>query len=82
MARRKLVACPFCNGTRIRVTAWGEGFGDRVNRYIGRVSCGCGASMTVEFTGHVESHREGDAEAKALAVERWNERAGSEGGKP
>ena len=81
MARRKLVKCPFCNGTRLRATAWGDGFGYRVVRFLGRVSCSCGASMTVEYTGHVESNREGEAEAKALAIEKWNDRAGSEGGR-
>jgi hypothetical protein len=78
-----MISCPFCGGRSLSRDAWGEGFGNAIRRYVGKIDCrACGGSMLAEFVPPDSEQAGGECltEARRLATERWNRRADS--GKP
>ena len=73
----KMISCPFCRSTNLKRDSWGDGFYLTVHRYVGEIKCrSCGGMMRAEFFPSPETTgREGHAEARRLATERWNRRA-------
>jgi len=80
----KMDPCPFCGSRRLERSAWGEGFGRVIHRYLGQVKCrDCGGSMLAEFVPPDPEQAGGEclAEARRLATERWNRRVEGKGTK-
>ena len=80
----KMISGPFCGSRRLERSAWGEGFGRVIHRYLGQVKCrDCGGSMLAVFEP-VDPNMPGAAgfsEARRLATERWNRRVEGKGTK-
>ena len=78
----KMDPCPFCGSRRLERSAWGEGFGCVIHRYLGQVKCrDCGGSMLAVFEPADPDMpgAAGFSEARRLATERWNRRAANDG---
>lgn len=80
MPTPKPIHCPFCGCKKLKTDAWGEGFYMRTDRFIGEVKCrSCDGSIRAEYRPFpYTTTREGCAEARKLAIERWNNRVGKE----
>lgn len=73
----KMIPCPFCGGRSLSRDAWGEGFGNAIRRYVGKIDCrSCGGSMLAVFEPPDPEQAGGEcfAEARRLVTERWNRR--------